>query len=279
MRLDYFLPSPGVRNLLTIHAGVEDVTEARVEVLPAMLPNLHIRVAGRSSIVFADGSRFDAPPVSLIGPTTGAYSITLSQGCRIAVVGLLPLGWARLVRFPGFEGADRVIDGTDIWGARAVAEVVERLSAVPLDGGHIGVVEAFLTRATGGASDHLLRQIAGIDHWLERSASLSLDALSAQVDLGDRQLRRITLECYGVSPKTLAMKYRALRMAAVMCQGGGRELGEALHAYADQSHMIRDFRRFVGWTPAAFLRDHNLAAATLSGRRQAGAARPLVLWS
>lgn len=90
-------------------------------------------------------------------------------------------------------------------------------------------------------------------------------------------MRRIALEYYGAPPKILAMKYRALRLAAEMCQGGG--LGETLQAYADQSHMIRDFRRFVGWTPAAFQRDHNLAAATLSGRRRAGAARPLVLWS
>ncbi|MBN9334892.1 AraC family transcriptional regulator [Devosia sp.] len=276
MRLNYFLPSARMKNLLTIHAGVSDVEEACVEVLPAMLPNLHIRVAGHSSLVFADGSQFDAPPVSLIGPTTGAYRVMLSRDSRIAVVGLLPLGWAMLVRLPAFAYADRVLDGADIWGARAAGEVVERLWATSFDGDHVGIVEALLKRPTG-ANDHLLQQIMGIDYWLERSASLSLDALSAQVDLGDRQMRRIALEYYGAAPKILAMKYRALRLAAEMCEGGG--LGVTLHAYADQSHMIRDFRRFVGWTPAAFLRDHNLAAATLSGRRRAGAERPLVLWS
>ena len=76
------------------------------------------------------------------------------------------------------------------------------------------------------------------------------------------------------------MKYRALRTAALMCRSDSAGMTDALPDYADQSHMIRDFRRFVGWTPAAFLREHqNIAAATLSGRRKAGAVRPLVLWS
>jgi AraC-like DNA-binding protein len=93
-------------------------------------------------------------------------------------------------------------------------------------------------------------------------------------------MRRLTLDCYGASPKTLAMKYRALRTATVLCQGNSADTDAAMRAYADQAHMIRDFRRFVGWTPAAFLRDqHNIAAATLTGRRKAGATRPLVLWS
>ena len=76
------------------------------------------------------------------------------------------------------------------------------------------------------------------------------------------------------------MKYRALRTAALMCRRDGAAMAVASQAYADQSHMIRDFYRFVGWTPATFLREHqNIAAATLLGRRMAGAVRPLVLWS
>ena len=60
----------------------------------------------------------------------------------------------------------------------------------------------------------------------------------------------------------------------------GAAMAVASQAYADQSHMIRDFYRFVGWAPATFLREHqNIAAATLLGRRMAGAVRPLVLWS
>ncbi|UZW57987.1 hypothetical protein NUH86_22160 (plasmid) [Sphingobium sp. JS3065] len=53
-----------------------------------------------------------------------------------------------------------------------------------------------------------------------------------------------------------------------------------MESFADQSHLIRDFRRFVGWTPTAFARDRrNIAYATLEGRSRAGAVRPLSLLS
>lgn len=278
MQLVYFMPTGGMRNHLTTHAVVTDVAAARVEVLPAMLPNIYIRLAGRSSFIFADGKGIEGPPVSLVGPTANAYGITLGAGCLMAVVGLLPLGWAGLMGVPGVECVDSVLDGADIWGGPAVSRLIERLSDTALDGNHVGLVETFLMQMVTGAPRPLLRQMAVIDHWLEHSSSLSLDDLCAELEVGARQMRRITIDGYGLSPKTLAMKYRALRMAALMCQGGG--LDAAAHVYADQSHMIRDFRRFIGSTPAAFIRDpHNIAAATIKGRQQAGATRPLVLLS
>lgn len=280
MRLDYFLPSPQYRDVLTIHAAVEHGEASRVERLPAMLPNLYVRLAGQSCFMFADGRRVDAPPVALLGPTGSSHCIELGQGCRLVVVGLLPAGWLTLFGVAGIECADQVIDGAVIWGAPAAAELVERLQAGTLDGGHTHLIEAFLSRRRARASARSLQQIAVIDHWLEHSGGSGLDVLCGRLDLGARQLRRVTLDCYGLSPKTLAMKYRVLRQAALMSQSGKIEMAAALEDYADQSHLIRDFGRFVGWTPAAFVRDHqNIAAATLSGRRKAGAVRPLALWS
>jgi AraC-like DNA-binding protein len=280
MRLNYFLPSQRFRSLLTIHAAVDDVTESTIEILPAMLPNLHIRLAGHSTYIFADGQAIAAPPVSLIGPTSSAFRIVLSEGFRMMAVGFLPVGWQALVRLPAFECVDRLLDGECLWGARATARIVERLHAAPRDGSHLDRIEAFLADRVDGPSLHRLQQIVGIDQWLEHALPLSLDDLCSNLDVGARHLRRLTLDCYGMSPKTLTMKYRALRAAASMSQ---RDFGEAITAsrsYADQSHMIRDFHRFVGWTPGAFTRERqNIAAATMIGRRQAGAERPLVLWS
>jgi AraC-like DNA-binding protein len=57
-------------------------------------------------------------------------------------------------------------------------------------------------------------------------------------------------------------------------------LGEVMTPYADQAHFIRDFQRFTGWTPRAFLAGGSTVAAhTLAGRKRAGIVRPLSLWS
>lgn len=108
--------------------------------------------------------------------------------------------------------------------------------------------------------------------------TLSLNALCTQIDVGARQLRRITEHTHGLSPKALAMKYRALRTAHAFTLGLGDMqhplVTQALLAYADQSHAIHDFQRFIGWTPAAFgSASISIARATLAGRHGAGVRR------
>jgi AraC-like DNA-binding protein len=278
MRLEYFAPSPEYLLLLTMHAAIEDVGEPTVEVLPAMLPNLHIRLAGACTYVFADGRRVSAPAVSLIGPTNGAYRMELSPDLRMAAVGFLPTGWLSLVRCSGGELADALIDGEDLWGRRACESVCDQLQAEALDGGHVGIVERLLSRPCR-APRHL-DYVAAADRWLERSKRLSVDVLSAELDVGRRHLQRIMLECYGAPPKAVAVKYRALRAAASMAVSGRAAVADALTPFADQAHFNRDFRRFIGVTPGVFIRERTrVVAATMVGRSIAGATRPLVLWS
>ena len=280
MRLDYFLPAPWAQDAFTMHAVVEHITAPRLEIIPAMLPNLFFRLAGHSRLALDAGPLLDAPPVALIGPTRSAYRLLLDAGCRLAIIGFLPAGWARCLPMPAHECADTLVDGTAIWGQTATDELLEHLQAGPLDGTHTGRIERFLLSGLHRGSTTGLQRIAGIDAWLERSPALCLDVLGAQLDVGARQLRRITLDHYGMSPKTLAMKYRALRLASSLCRTPEPLTTAWPESYADQSHMIRDFRRFIGWTPQAFrMEQRNTAAATLAGRRQAGARRPLALLS
>lgn len=280
MRLDYQLPSAPLQGLLTMHACVSEVGCRSVEVVPAMLPNLHIHLAGRSSYVFGDGRQQRAPRVALLGPTSEAYRMVLEPGLRLLTVGLLPMGWMALLDEPARMLADTVIDGADIWGEDAVERLCAMLQADSCQADCSRTVEGFLALRMRDRADSRKSVAATIDHWLEFSPDLSLDALAASLKVGGRHLRRLTLEHYGVSPKTLAMKYRALRAAALIARRGMPAMQQALALFADQAHLTRDFRRFIGWTPVAFMREQqNVAAATLLGRRRAGAVRALSLLS
>lgn len=277
--LDYAMPEPHMRSTLSVHAHVSGVVRNHVEVLPAMLPNLHIRLSGVSHYVFGDGHMVASPRVSLIGPTFGAYSITMEPGFSMVCVGLLPQGWLALMGVSASEMRDAVTDGASVWGQPAVDLLCDALleSATPRRRMHC--LEQFLVDRmmpqNPGASD----PITAIDAWLETSPDLDLTALSQTLDVGPRHLRRLTQRTHGASPKTLAMKYRSLRAAATLALNAERSL-DPVRPYADQSHMIRDFRRFVGWTPAAFVDGaHNVAASTLRGRRLADAHGALTLLS
>lgn len=281
MRLRYEKPSPSYQDWLTAHAIADSVTAPIVENFPAMLPNLHIRLSGSSSYLFENGRVVEAPQVALIGTTMTSYRILLSPGLHIVATGFLPEGCMRLIGVPAQELANLVVDGTAIWGHRAVDRLLDQLYAVRDDSAVAVQVERFL----GAAARNPCRTAAAsasaaVDHWLEHSPNLELSELRGMLDVGDRHMRRIVMESHGAAPKALAMKYRALRAAAAIAVHGSPALERAVAPYADQAHFIRDFRRFTGWTPGAFLTENrNTAAYTLAGRRQAGIVRPLALWS
>lgn len=265
-----------------MHAVVRHVDRPHVETLPAMLPNLHIRLGGHSAYALAGGGFVPAPAVTLIGPTSAAYRIALGPGFRLLSVGLLPAGWEALVGAPAAECTDRMLAADDVWGDGAVAQLLACLCERPFSAGLCQVVESFLQSLARPTASRRTLQRQIVDRWLETSATLSLDELASALDVGARQLRRITEETHGVAPKRLALKYRALRLAAALAQPRdiprSHEADLALSLYADQSHAIRDFQRFVGRSPVAFQREpQGIARATLTGRLAARAHRPLAL--
>lgn len=84
--------------------------------------------------------------------------------------------------------------------------------------------------------------------------------LVAQLAVSERRLERLFLASVGVSPKKLS---RIARLNAVLARLGqpraptpswgslAVELG-----FADQAHMIREFRQLAGTTPGNYARDH-----------------------
>jgi AraC-like DNA-binding protein len=280
MRLKYYKPSEDLRSLLTVLAIADGVDAPVEERFPAMLPNLHIRLGGSSTYRMVGDRAIDAPRVALVGPTTAAYRMTLGAGLRVIATGFLPAGWARCVGVPAGELADTVVDGEAIWGPRAVDRLCDRLAAAGSEAAMCRIVEEFLLAAARADEDYARSPAFVVDRWLEHSRDLSLAALQSALGCGERHMRRLVTVSHGASPKTLAIKYRALRAAAALAVNGPGLLGEVMTPYADQAHFIRDFQRFTGWTPRAFLAGGSTVAAhTLAGRKRAGIVRPLSLWS
>lgn len=73
-----------------------------------------------------------------------------------------------------------------------------------------------------------------------------------------RTLQRLFAEYVGVSPKAVIMRYRVQEAVEAAAAPGGAELDWARVAaelgYADQAHLVRDFRAMLGISPAAFAR-------------------------
>jgi AraC-like DNA-binding protein len=131
-----------------------------------------------------------------------------------------------------------------------VREASERLAEARSEGDHVEIVETLLVRLPYVADPLVSRAIAMLD-------SVTSDAGVADVakSLGksERQLERRFLARVGVSPKRFAVLRRFER--AVVLAKTAPSLTAAAHdaGYFDQSHFVRDFRRFTGHSPRSIL--------------------------
>jgi AraC-like DNA-binding protein len=109
-----------------------------------------------------------------------------------------------------------------------------------------GKVEARAGRVRDGEA-----RLAALD-WARGRASL--DRLSADLRLGDRQLRRRVEERFGYGPAILRRVLRLQRLLALAARHRGSLADLALAAgYADQAHMTRECRRVAGLSPVRLL--------------------------
>ena len=82
-----------------------------------------------------------------------------------------------------------------------------------------------------------------------------VEAIARAAGIGRRQLERRFRDHVGVSPGTLADIFRFRRVFDALERDSTRPWTDAALAagYFDQSHLIRDFHRFVGCTPGEFV--------------------------
>lgn len=218
---------------------------------------------GSGEYHFADGTSQATAAIQILGPTTGVTRVRVQGPVDVFGAGLLPAGWAALMGTDASAMVNRMIDATAIFG-RSLAVYADRLRAAATlcDRAVIGneMVHALVADAaeTPGGFTRM------VDRWLASAASPDIDCLVAQSGLSRRQIERLCKRFYGVPPKLLARKYRALRAAVAMARGEA-ELGDVLdRGFYDQSHFIREVKQFTGITPKKFAEDlPTLARLTL----------------
>jgi len=81
----------------------------------------------------------------------------------------------------------------------------------------------------------------------------SLSDFAETHNISLRKLERIVKRDWGLTPRTVMRRARALDLAALLCGvADDEEEDELILRYFDQSHLIRDFTSFFGVTPKNF---------------------------
>lgn len=225
---------------------------------------------GQGEYHFAGGSIFPTYPVTIIGPTTAPVTATAQTSLLIFGWGMNPAGWAALMGSEAANHIDRAFDARLIFGdwimhvrdeliaARDFAEQIEL--------GCIAAETIFRFKKSAP-----FEFTAKVDNWLASATDPDVEILAASTGLSQRQVERMTNRYYGMPPKKLARKYRALRAAQLLAHGDSLDDAGLGLAFYDQSHLIREVKQFTGLTPSQLREGQSeLTRATMDGRRSLG---------
>lgn len=210
---------------------------------------LRVWIQGRGEYHFPDGHVGAVFPVTIFGPTSGVIHGVGYGPLHVVGVGLQPAAWGTLMGPDAALWADRTIDATTIFGDSAT-ELHRAISASDNTQQHFTLLCDFITTAITAMNETAPTAFISImEEWLIERVDPKVDVLVERLGLGMRQIERLSKRYYGLPPKTLARKYRALRVAAAMARGDDlNELGLG-DTFYDQSHLIRELKRFAGLTP------------------------------
>ena len=243
-------PLDGLVRAITYQAGEQPRTSVE-KILPGPGASLWINLNRDEFRSFDEFGRvMRVPGAMLAGPASRAAVIEFEQG-RAHISVTFALGAASCFFAPPLNlTRDLQIPLGDVWGRPGTVlreQVLE--AATPQDA--LAVVEGVLLGALTGLRDHLV--VAACE---ALSAGTAVGKVAADLGVLPRTLRRRFTAQVGLSPKRFA---RVQRLQRVVRDLDGRSSVDwagvaARHGYADQPHLVGEFRQLVGVTPTEYLR-------------------------
>ncbi|MCW1382152.1 AraC family transcriptional regulator [Novosphingobium sp. KCTC 2891] len=257
IQLDYLAPPPEMAPFVTTFFLFRCDETHIADVQPAGVGLLAVFMRGRGELFLRDGTVDASHLVNLVTPLSAAAPILMEGPWHTFGAALSPLGWAALTG--GLSASDhgnRMRNAAELIGEplQAFGEALTAAYNGPGISNEAMVAMASealapLMRPVPAAHIALIGQVA---EWMGGSLSPKVDDLLARAPYSPRQLQRLVDKYFGLPPKQLARKYRALRAAALLAHPGTSpdELALVAEQFYDQPHMIRELRLFTGRTPA-----------------------------
>lgn len=187
------------------------------------------------------------------GPTSQGQWASVEDGHGFNIT-LLPLAWLRLFAGTAAQWHNRLRPLADLLGAEQSAALADSMARSTGFEQRVAIANACLMRLWEASEPHPREaELAAIDEALRDPACGTVEELGRRASLPRHSLCRLTRRAYGMLPKQLLRRERFLRMLRTMEVRSYREWQDFLDPqYVDQSHMIRDFKYFLGLSPSRY---------------------------
>jgi AraC-like DNA-binding protein len=254
VRLTRYPPTPALAGLVdrfwAVAWDLPRGTAHRQQVLTHPGANLSVGHADGAGA----GDRAAPIEARLNGVARGLTTRTLvGQGWAVAAM-TRPGGLGAFISGSASDFTDRVVPlgqaiGTD------EPELLRALVAEPDEAARAARLARALEQAVDPGRARSARQVAEVAQLAETDRSIRrLADLCDRAGVGQRTLQRLFLHYAGVPPTWVVRRYRLLEVAETVRAGEPVSWSEVAAdlGYADQAHLITEFRAATGQTPAAY---------------------------
>jgi len=195
--------------------------------------------------------------LGVVGTMTRALVVSPEQHpAAFLGVRFRPGGAHPFLAVPAAELTDRRVELGDVWGGAMTRALADRAAAAPGLVSKVRAVEGVLLERLARVAAVPRDVSAAVEIIVRAGGAASVEALSGALGVTRQHLARRFARYVGVTPKMLCrvvraqgVVERAARAERVEWSALAYELG-----YADQSHLVSDFRELAGVTPEAWRR-------------------------
>lgn len=139
-------------------------------------------------------------------------------------------------------------------GVKDIAVLEDRIQNASSTTERIEIMESYLTRFANVTDSLSLKPVL-----LDLEHNTGLDLHNSNLGIGVRRLEQRFKNEVGIPPKLFHRTQRINKAIGQMIEKPNKPLTQIAmdRNYFDQSHFIKDFKQFTGYTPSAFLKSIN----------------------
>lgn len=198
----------------------------------------------------ADQSIEELPHSTFVGPQVSRVDLSMGYNMLTIIVFFHPGAMHRLLGVPMHEMMNNAFDSALFLG-KEIQEITERLNEIGDFDRMIEIIECYLLKKANRLKielpvDKVLTQL------INKKSLVNIDQLARMSCISNRQLERQFKERIGIPPKFFSRLVRFSHAWVMREKNPVISWLRIAHAcnYADQMHMIRDFKDFAGITPS-----------------------------
>lgn len=253
MKFQVFQPAAALQSIVQCYLeadGRASVDLGEHTLFPNGLSGFFFNFGNTQKIIIHE--EYITPPVSIFGQIDRHFTITHRPGFYSLGVLLQPSALSSLFRIDMEEMTNKALDGRLV--SRKLNSLHDELAEVAPVKAKIERIEQYLI----ALMQRNMRPATLVEHaihLIQHQKVSSIDQLARMLNVSQRYLEIQFKRTVGLSPKTYSLIHRFKRMEHHLIKMNTVHWEDMSFAseYYDQNHFIRDFKRFTGLTPSAYL--------------------------